>query len=144
VRIEDLIPDFGATVQKRAVTFASAVFMRRGAEFRQIQLPAEAQWFPIVSINDADVDQDGNKDLIAVGNLYDVQPEYGRYDAGYGLVLSGQGDGTFCVVDNSGFHVPGQGRGMRWVRDNRGNELLFVARNKAAPLTFKLNSLSAK
>jgi hypothetical protein len=144
VRIEDLIPDFGGTVQKRAVTFASAVFMRRGAEFRQIQLPAEAQWFPIVSASDADVDQDGNKDLIAVGNLYDVQPEYGRYDAGYGLVLSGQGDGTFCAVNNSGFHVPGQGRGMRWVRDNRGNELLFVARNKATLLTFKLNSLSAK
>jgi hypothetical protein len=140
VRIEDLVPDFGLAVQRKAVNFASTVFLRRGEKFRPEPLPAEAQWFPLMALCGTDVDGDGIRDLLAVGNRYEVQPEYGRYDAGYGVVLLGRGDGSFIPPANSGFHVPGQARDLLRISVSRGSELLFVARNNASLLTFKVNS----
>ena len=71
------------------------------------------------------------------GNLYAVKPEVGRYDANYGLLLKGKGDGSFDVVPSveSGFFLKGEVRDL--VSLKRGNEsLLLVAKNNDAMQLF--------
>ena len=57
-------------------------------------LPREAQMFPIFSFCIDDINVDGISDILTVGNLDAVQPDFGRYDAGYGLVLAGDRKAT--------------------------------------------------
>ena len=55
----------------------------------------------------------------------------GRYDASYGLLLHGAGDGRFAAVDmeRSGLAISGQVRHMAAVRGAHGSQLIAVARN---------------
>ena len=78
-----------------------------------------------------DFDGDGRADLLVGGNLYGVPPVLGRYDASYGLLLSGMGDGRFSSVDmeRSGLVIDGQVRHMGLVRQAGGGRLIVVARN---------------
>jgi hypothetical protein len=78
-------------------------------------LPVEAQLFPIFALCVDDVNGDGKSDLIAAGNLNAVQTEIGRYDAGYGIVLSGDAKGGFKAIPSqvSGFVVRGEGRDIK-------------------------------
>jgi len=78
-----------------------------------------------------DFDGDGRADLLVGGNLYGVPPVLGRYDASYGLLLAGMGDGRFTAVDmdRSGLMIEGQVRHFGWLRQADGKRLIIVARN---------------
>ncbi len=52
-------------------------------------LPLEAQFSPVYAAEAGDFNDDGNLDILLGGNLYNVKPEVGRYDASYGSFLSG-------------------------------------------------------
>jgi hypothetical protein len=60
-----------------------------------------------------------------------VTPVRGRYDASYGQLLHGTGDGRFTAVDmaESGLLIEGQVRHMRQLRAASGDGLIVVARN---------------
>src|SRR3989449_9890704 len=93
--------------------------------------PAEAQFAPIRAALVGDFDGDGRLDLVVGGNLYGVPPVLGRYDASYGLLLSGTGDGRFKAVDMTQSHllIDGQVRHLAWLRSPSGGHLIVVARN---------------
>jgi hypothetical protein len=86
----------------------------------------------------SDVDGDGHTDLLLGGNFDGVQPALGRMSASYGLLLHGDGKGSFTPVPGkqSGFVVPGQTRDIQRVRTARG-DLYVVARNNDRPLVFR-------
>ncbi len=132
-RYEDLFTDeerAGALV-RQANTFASAWAENLGdGSFTLRELPAEAQFSPVYAILPGDFDNDGRKDLILGGNFYGVRPSRGRYDAGYGLLLRGDGQGGFEAVDPAESHLllEGEVRALRLVPHERG-PLLFVARS---------------
>ncbi|MEO5600488.1 MAG: hypothetical protein ABIR06_06145, partial [Cyclobacteriaceae bacterium] len=67
-----------------------------------------------------------------------VQPDIGTYDAGYGLVMLGNGKGSFTTVDHqkSGFFVPGEGRDIKKLEGIKGNKIILVSRNNASLLIF--------
>ncbi|NND35394.1 MAG: VCBS repeat-containing protein, partial [Saprospiraceae bacterium] len=76
--------------------------------FRISQLPVEAQ---VSSINDFVVDDfngDHHLDVLLAGNLYDAEVETARADAGWGLLLLGDGKGGFETASKmvSGFYLP--------------------------------------
>lgn len=76
--------------------FYSSVFINDGkGNFTMKKLPNEAQFSPTQDILAEDINQDGNIDLILVGNLYETEVETVRYDAGRGCVLLGDGKGNF-------------------------------------------------
>ena len=76
----------------------SVILLNNGEGFFNIKpLPKESQFSPIYAIIASDFDKDGNIDLILGGNLYNVKPEIGRYDASYGQFLKGLGNGNFIV-----------------------------------------------
>ena len=93
-------------------------------------LPKESQIAPIYAIEASDFDNDGKIDLVIGGNLYNVKPEVGRYDASYGQLLKGLGDGNFVVskMDESGLFLDGEIRDIK-ILEQKQNNLLFIARN---------------
>ncbi len=132
-RIEDILPsqELAKATILQAHTFRSAVALNTGSVFTLIALPPEAQFFPIFASLVRDVDGDGTHDLLLGGNFYGVPPVFGRYDAGYGLLLHGNGDGTFRAVDMaaSGIDLEGEVRDLKLVRRPGGRVAIAVARN---------------
>jgi hypothetical protein len=55
--------------------------------FLAMPLPDEAQFFPVQSILFDDIEKDGYKDMILLGNDYSAEIETGRMDAGHGLLI---------------------------------------------------------
>lgn len=131
--VEDIVPASERSKGKvlEARTLASAVALGAGQEFILQPLPSEAQFFPVYAAMARDFDGDGKVDLLLGGNFYGVTPVYGRYDAGYGLLLRGAGDGTFAAVDmaTSGIRVEGELRAFVPLRGAGGRESVAVARN---------------
>lgn len=140
VRLSDILPsDQTNYLTKAAVNFSSLYFENiDNKKFVSHPLPDEAQLFPIFSFAVHDINKDGHADILAAGNLHAVQPDIGRYDAGYGLVLLGNGAGEFTPVDHarSGFVVKGEGRDIRALRAATGGTLFLVGRNNDTMLVF--------
>jgi hypothetical protein len=87
------------TLRYEADTFASVYVENNGdGTFRSVNLPPLAQISPIKSVLIHDVDGDGNLDLILAGNIYAMDPEITRADAGNGLWLRGDGTGKFEAI----------------------------------------------
>ncbi|MFN2563914.1 MAG: FG-GAP-like repeat-containing protein, partial [Gemmatimonadaceae bacterium] len=133
-RVEDIFPaaDLKAAMVLEARLFASSVAVNRGnGTFELRPLPTEAQFAPVYASLADDFDGDGRADLLLAGNFYGVTPVRGRYDASYGLLLRGAGDGRFTPVDleDSNLVIEGQVRDMKHVRHAGGGRLIAVARN---------------
>jgi hypothetical protein len=128
-------------VLKRASTFATSLVLNNGdGSFKVVPLPNEAQLAPVYGILPVDVNHDGHTDLLLAGNFDGFRPEIGRMAASYGLMLRGDGKGSFTPVhvSESGFFVPGQSRDIARVRTAHG-DLFIVARNNDRPLIFRSN-----
>ncbi|GAB3266555.1 VCBS repeat-containing protein [Larkinella harenae] len=108
-------------------------------------LPLQAQLSPIRSILIDDYNADGKVDILLAGNFFDVLNEIGRYDASYGLLLTGNGRGQFTVMPSaqSGFSVLGQVRAMREVRGPNGNKRIVLAKNNDQAQVFDVRKPKA-
>ncbi|MBL7873491.1 MAG: VCBS repeat-containing protein [Cyclobacteriaceae bacterium] len=142
VKLEDIIAEKENSqfVKKRAETFASVWIENKGNGGYEIhKLPIEAQLFPIFAFSVDDLNGDQIPDIIAVGNWYEVQPELGRQDAGYGLVLLGQPNRNFTSLtqQQTDFFVKGQGRDIKIVVNGQGDKLYLVSLNNDKLLSFK-------
>lgn len=101
-------------------------------------LPPESQFSPVYSVKTADVNDDGNLDIILGGNIFSVKTEIGRYDALHGLVMLGNGRGDFTAIPykNSGFRIMGQVRSMG-ILAGHNQHFLAVAQNNDVIRFFK-------
>ncbi|MEP2026350.1 MAG: VCBS repeat-containing protein [Reichenbachiella sp.] len=120
----------------KATNFSSGILLTTALGFEFIPFPNLAQ---LSSINDfliEDWNNDGLLDLLVVGNLYQSEIETPRNDASYGLVLSGDGFGSFSVVDAevSGFFVDGEARKLYKVIIN--DQQFVVSAINGKPLLF--------
>jgi hypothetical protein len=133
-RVEDILPadELKAAKVLEARVFASSVALNNGkGGFDLRPMPAEAQFAPVYASLADDFDGDGRVDLLVAGNFYGVTPVRGRYDAGYGLLLRGVGDGRFepADVEESNLVIEGQVRDLKPLRQAGGGRLIAVARN---------------
>jgi hypothetical protein len=133
-QVEDIVPakELAQATVRDARLLASSVALNNGnGTFTLRPLPAEAQFAPIRAVLVGDFDGDDRPDLLVGGNLYGVPPVLGRYDASYGLLLSGMGEGRFEALDmeRSGLLIEGQVRHMGLMRQADGRRLIVVARN---------------
>jgi enediyne biosynthesis protein E4 len=101
-------------------------------------LPFEAQVSKIFNFHVIDADGDGNSDVLLGGNFYGASMYQGRYDASYGLLLKGNGKGSFNPVlgAESGFLLEGEIREIKSLKTADG-ELVLVARNNMPLQVFK-------
>ena len=126
--------DLDASNQLKATILSSIVLINKGnIEFDVLELPIEAQFSSIYAINTGDFDKDGDQDIVLGGNLFNVKPEVGRYDASYGVYLENEGNMKFKSHKNgNGFFLKGE------VRDIIVHEQkLIVARNSDSLAIFK-------
>ncbi len=123
--------------QRRVDTFASVYLENTGAgEFRRQELPRSAQWSPVTSILAHDFTGDGHMDVLTAGNFFGVNTVQGRYDADYGTLLVGNGEGSFTTLPmhETGLRIQGEVRAMRFMRLGGHGRAVLVARNNDAPL----------
>ncbi len=83
-------------------------------KFHEKSLPLQAQFSPVYSITTLDYDKDGKDDLLLCGNINQARLRFGKYDANYGILLKGNGQGNFSYIDQqrSGFHLRGDVRSV--------------------------------
>ncbi|MBN2349168.1 MAG: VCBS repeat-containing protein [Bacteroidales bacterium] len=121
--------------------FASCYFENAGnGKFKIHKLPNEAQLSSINDIIIDDFNNDGNPDILAAGNLYDVEIVTPRNDGGVGVFLKGSGDGSFEFVPvwNTGFFVPGNVKALSMIKTGNGQKLILVGNNNENMQVFKL------
>lgn len=110
--------------------------------FSYKELPWETQMAPINSIAVTDYNNDGNDDVLLVGNDYGNEVFIGKYDASNGFLLEGDGKGNFSVVDiqKSGFVAQGDTKDITIVNNaNGGNPFIVVSQNRGPIKVFLKN-----
>ena len=113
---------------------SSSIFINQGnGKFQVTALPRMTQRSSMYTILITDVNADGVEDLVMGGNLRGAKPEVGQYDASYGEVLIGKGDGTFEYMPNRehGLKLDGDIRDLHSL-EIKGQRMLQVVRNNAA------------
>ncbi|TDS18850.1 VCBS repeat protein [Maribacter caenipelagi] len=92
------------THQETTVLMSSA-----GGKYHSKPLPIQAQYAPISEIISSDFNNDGNTDLLLLGNNDYYKLRIGKFDANYGTILLGVGGGTFKYVSQpkSGLSIKG-------------------------------------
>ena len=113
----------------------TSIFINEGnLKFRKIKIPKPVQFSPIYAIETYDFDYDGDMDIIMGGNLYNVKPEFGRYDASYGIYLENIDGEKFNFYNNGrGFFVEGQIRDLKVLNDK-----IYVAKNNSKMEIFQI------
>jgi hypothetical protein len=103
----------GGMKEMRAAVLETVVLLNRGESFECRALPMEAQLAPVFGVCVGDCDGDGIEDVFLSQNFFGTDMETGRYDAGRGLWLRGDGKGGFGAMSGeaSGVKVYGEGRG---------------------------------
>ncbi len=106
-------------------------------------LPKLVQVAPVNGMLAYDVNEDGNLDVMMVGNDYGNEVFAGRYDAFTGLILLGDGKGSFRVLPSaaSGFYVPGDAKALVRLQSPAGDR--FVASQNRKNLTVFSRSATA-
>ena len=124
----------------KVATFSHSVFLNLESGFESVALPWLSQLAPAFAVAVADVNLDGNEDLFLSQNFFYVRPEMSRLDAGRGLLMLGDGQGSFDPVDGSesGIAVYGEQRGAAFGDyDRDGRVDLVVAQNGAETRLFR-------
>lgn len=125
----------GMLVNRANHMMSSYVENKGGGTFSITPLPDEAQLAPVYGCVSQDLNGDGTLDVVLTGNDYGMEVSAGRADALNGLVLLGDGTGSFREVDieETGFYVPGDAKALVSFL-NQNNELMIAASQNRGPL----------
>lgn len=115
-------------------------------KFKIEPLPKLMQVAPINGLVVEDVNDDGNLDLIMVGNDFGNEVFVGRYDAFTGAVVFGNGKGSFELLPalKSGFKVTGDAKSLAKAYLHQGQEILLATQNIDSLKVFMKNDLGSQ
>ena len=111
-------------------------------KFALIPLAKEAQVSTINGMVVDDFDEDGNLDVLMIGNDYGTEVGTGRYDAFNGLLLKGNGAGGFTPLSilQSGIYIPGNSKALVKLQSSSGNYLVAASQNRGAIKLYELRT----
>lgn len=135
--IDDIIPTRQPALEVNY--FQSTVFLNRSNKFEPVPLPAEAQFAPAFGVAAADFDGDGVQDIFLAQNFTDPENDTFWNNSGQGLLVRGNGDGTFKSVSalESGIRIEGEARGCAVADFNSDGRVdLAVAQNRGQTRLF--------
>ena len=101
-------------------------------KFAIYPLPAIAQMSPAFGMIADDFNNDGNLDVTICGNDFGNEVSNGRYDGMNGLVLFGDGKGSFNpqTILQSGIFLPGNAKALVKLRGDDNNYLIAASQNR--------------
>lgn len=110
-------------------------------DFKISALTTEAQIAPVNGVVSEDLNGDGLLDLVLVGNSYNTEVVYGRYDASIGTVLINKGDNDFEAMapTDSGFSIIGDAKSLVRLDTKLGESKILVSKNNDSLDAFTLN-----
>lgn len=114
------------------VELATGVYLNNGDfTFTKVKLPVQVQLSTTNAISIKDYNGDGVNDILFAGNFYDSKPEVGRYDASYGSLLIGDGNGAFDLmpVAQSGLRLDRQAREIKKIQTTEGFKIVVINNN---------------
>ena len=109
-------------------------------------LPLQAQVAPVYGMKTEDINGDGNLDVLMVGNDYGMDPYSGRHDAFMGLCMKGDGKGNFTPMSlqESGFFVNGDAKGLATVHTAKNEDILIATQNQDSLMVYSKNPMHNK
>jgi enediyne biosynthesis protein E4 len=112
-----------------------------GGKFVKYILPVQAQFAPVNAILCEDFNTDGIKDLLIAGNEYQADVMTGRYDASYGLLLTGNKNKTFTPLPTlqTGFAIKGDVKDLKYLSDKNKKIKILVGVNNEKIKVFGVN-----
>lgn len=125
----------------KADYFSHVLLKNEGnGKFSLVPLPAVAQFSAVNGMVADDFDGDGKLDLALNTNDYSTEVIVGRYDAGNGLVLKGDGKGGFQPqsILQSGLFIPGNGKAMARLLTGENRYSLVATQNRSTLKLFTL------
>jgi hypothetical protein len=123
-------------IPKMDVKELQSVYLENtGNGFYMRPLPIETQYSPVFAIAVEDFNQDGNKDVLLLGNNKYNRLRIGKLDANHGVLLSGNGKGGFTYVPQykSGLKIREDIRSVAYINNtlivgvNDGNVKMYQA-----------------
>jgi hypothetical protein len=129
----------------KATCLATSLLVNQGGgKFELQQLPLRAQFAPVFGMTANDYNGDGHMDVLMAGNLYAAEPSAGRFDAMQGLLLTGDGKGTFMTNESikTGFRADKDAKGLAELTLQNGNTTVLVGNNNAGMEAYLLSSKS--
>lgn len=123
----------------RVTTLETSVLWHNGDKLSLEALPVAAQVAPVHSIVVDDLDGDGFRDLLLMGNCYGLKPEVGMQTANNGVFLRGDGCGGWKPLGHraTGLRVTGEVRDAKILPTATGRVLL-IGRNNDSALMYQL------
>ena len=112
--------------------FATRLFENKGdGTFAPIDLPVEVQIAPVQAFIVEDFNQDGLQDILLAGNNYATRAEWGRDNAGQGLLLLGQGSLQYTSINPQQFGpvFNGDVRAMVMLNSTARNQVIVAENN---------------
>jgi hypothetical protein len=133
--IEDILrpEQLKSAKQLSANHFETTYFENDHGVFKAKELPLQANFFPVYAISTGDFDHDGKQDILLAGNTDHARIKLGKIDAGYGVLLKGDGKGHFEYVPQlkSGLSVKGCTRDIIKLKGKNGDNVIFTINNQA-------------
>ncbi len=119
----------------KANNFQSSFVENLGnGKFQVNPLPVQAQMSSLNDLLVQDFNQDGHLDVLAAGNLFASEVETPRNDAGVGILLLGNGNGTFEAVaaHESGIYLPQDIKQLAFLPIEKAGTCILAAPNNDA------------
>ena len=114
----------------------TAWFENIKGKFVTHKLPVQADFSPVYAIQTDDFNHDGNMDILLCGNIDQARVKIGKMDANYGVLLAGDGRGSFKYISQwqSGLSIKGCVRDIIPINTKSGKNLLMLGLNNQAPV----------
>ncbi len=138
-KLEDLLgkEKLQSAKKKKVYELQSCYFKNDGSgNFLKSELPIAAQFSVVYDMAIDDFDDDGYKDVLIVGNNFEISTQLGRLDAFHGLFLQNDKKGGFIWKKDHQVDISGASRTIKKITVN-DQENFIVGRNNDYPIFLK-------
>jgi hypothetical protein len=125
----------------KAETFASCYLENDGkGNFKVHNFQNEAQLSSMNGIIIDDFNKDGNLDILAAGNLFNMEIVTPKNDGSIGVYMEGDGKGGFKIkpTRETGFFAPNDVKSLALINLKIGDKLVLVGNNNGKLQIFKI------